>query len=250
MNDIIFSNSFYFNAFCFDKYKYTDNRSGSPSHYFAYMTSGRCEIVTSDETVKINRGDIFYIPNKVSYRSYWYGEPEIKFISLGFQYLPNFDNKNYPVQVIEKNDTALEIMSELSQVSQLNATYIGKFYTLVGMLLPSMNYISPCRTKEIVDKTEKYLFENPFATAYDLAKNCAISESALYSAFKKSGKLTPNQLKNNILLEKAKELLITTDNSIEYVSDFFNFSSSSYFRKKFKKYFGITPREMRKNYKI
>lgn len=250
MNDIIFSNSFYFNAYCFDKYKYTDNRSGSPSHYFAYMISGSCEIVTSSENIKINRGDIFYIPNKVEYRSYWYGNPEIKFISLGFQYLPNFDGKNYPVQIIEKNEKALEIMTELSQVSQLNATDIGKFYTLVGMLLPSMEYVTPCRTKEIVDKTEKYLLENPFACVCELAKKCAISESALYFAFKKSANITLNQLRNKIILEKAKEMLLTTDNSVEYVSSYFNFSSSSYFRKKFKQQFGTTPQKMRKSRQI
>ncbi len=250
MNDIIFSNSFRFLTYKTEKFNYTDHTKGSPSHYLAYMIFGNCKIVSDNQTVTINQGEIFYIPNKVSYRSYWYGDPEIQFISLGFQYLPNFDNKNYPVQVIEMNEKALKIMKELSQTSQTTATDIGKFYTLVGILLPHMKYITPCRTKEIVKKSEQYLLENPFASAYDLAKNCAISESALYSAFKKAGTLTPNQLKNNILLEKAKELLITTDNPIEYVSNFFNFSSSSYFRKKFKQYFGITPREMRKKYKI
>lgn len=107
-----------------------------------------------------------------------------------------------------------------------------------------------CRTKEIINQTKNYLIHHPFASVKELAKHCAVSEAALYSAFQKSSDITPNELKNRLLLEKAKELLISTDKSVEYISDVLNFSSTSYFRKKFKKHFGITPREMRKQYRI
>ena len=83
-----------------------------------------------------------------------------------------------------------------------------------------------------------------------LQKNSAISEAALYSAFKKSSDITLNQLRNNLLLEKAKDILITTDKPIECISDVLRFSSTSYVRKKFKQYFNMTPTEMRKRYRI
>ena len=91
---------------------------------------------------------------------------------------------------------------------------------------------------------------HPHAKAAELAKNCAVSEAMLYSAFQKSADITPNQLKNQLLLEKSKEMLITTDKPIEFISDVLEFSSTSYFRKKFKEYFGITPTQMRKQYRI
>lgn len=250
MNDIMFSNSFRFLTVEFDKFHYTDNRAGAPSHYFAYMLSGSCKIVTASETIEISEGDFFYIPNKCSYQSYWYGNPEIRFISLGFQYLPNFDNKTYPTQTIPHSDSAAELFYRLSDKNRLSAPDIGIFYTLAGMLLPTMSHNTVCRTREIVELTQNYLMCHPYAKASELAKNCAISEAALYSAFHKSSDVTLNQLRNNLLLEKAKDILITTDKPIEYVSDLLRFSSASYFRKKFKQHFNMTPKEMRKRYRI
>ena len=250
MNDIIFSNSFRFKIFEFDEFHHTDNRAGVQTHYFAYMICGNCKIITETEAVEINTGNIFYIPNKCSYQSYWYGNPKIQFVSLGFPYLPNFDNKTYPVQTLPKNDKAVEILLSLGKCMSLTAHDIGEFYTLAGMLLPTMSHKTLCRTREITEHTKEYLILHPFAKTSELAKNSAISEAALYSAFKKSSDITLNQLRNNLLLEKAKDMLITTDKPIEYISDSLQFSSTSYFRKKFKQYFNMTPKEMRKKYRI
>lgn len=250
MNDIIFSNSFMFRTIVFDKFHYTDNRAGAPSYYFAYMLSGSCKIVTDSETVTINEGDIFYIPNKCSYQSYWYGNPEIKFISLGFLYLPNFDNRHYHTQTVPANDKAAEIFGLLADSMRLSARDVGLFYTLVGMLLPQMSHKTVCRTKEIVERTQKYLLQHPHAGAAELSKNCAISEAALYSAFRRSSDITLNGLRNSLLLEKARDILISTDKSIECISDMLRFSSTSYFRKKFKQQYNMTPKEMRKKYRI
>lgn len=250
MNDTVFSNSFRFHTFEFEKFHHTDNRAGAPSHYFAYMISGRCKITSAYETTEINEGNIFYIPDKCSYQSYWYGNSKIKFISLGFVYLPNFDNQTYPVQVVPYNKEAVKLFRLLADSIRPSACDIGVFYTLVGMLLPTMSGMPLCRTKEIVELTKHYLFQHPHAKTTELAKNCAISEAALYSAFQKASDTTPNRLRNQLLLEKAKDMLISTDKSIEYISDYLKFSSASYFRKKFKQYFNMTPKEMRKRYRI
>ena len=250
MDDIIFSSSFLFRIYIFQEYHYTDNRAGSPSHYFAYMLKGSCKIVTDTGTVKIKEGDFFYIPNKCSYQSFWYGDPEIKFISLGFRYLPNIDHRKYPVQVVPHYDEAESLFFQLSNAFFVSAGDIGVFYTLVGLLLPRMVHSAVCRSREIVDQTKDYLVKNPYAKTAELARNCAISEAALYAAFQKSSDMTLNQLRNTILLEKAKDVLITTDQSIEYVSDLMQFSSPSYFRKKFSQHFHMTPSKMRKQYRI
>ncbi len=250
MNDKLFTHGFIFRTIEFDKFHYTDNRVGAPNHYFAYMICGRCKIKTDSQTIHINEGDIFYIPDKCSYQSYWYGEPKIKFISLGFQCMPNFENLIYPVQVIPHNAKAVELLYRLSDKSQLSAGDIGVFYTLAGILIPLMTHSMVCRSIEVVENAKEYLIHHPYAKTGEIAQNCAISEAALYLAFRKSSDITLNQLRNNLLLEKAKGILITTDKSVEYVSDILGFSSTSYFRKKFKQHFNVTPSEMRRRYKI
>ena len=250
MNDILFSQNFHFLTFEFGEYRYTDNRCGVSTHYFAYMLSGSCKIVTDSETTSIETGDIFYIPNKCRYQSYWYGNPKIKFISLAFPYLPNFEKKVFPVQVIPKDKTAVVLLHKLGSKTMLSAKDIGDFYTLAGILLPLMNYNIPCRTKQITEFAREYLMKHPFANPNEIAKHCAISQSALYSAFQKSSDITLNDLRNDIRLEKAKDMLITTDKPIEYISDMLMFSSTSYFRKKFKQHFNTTPSSIRKQNRI
>lgn len=250
MNDSFFSHSFFFCTIEFNKFHYTDNRGGAPSHYFAYMLEGSCKIKTDSQIIDISEGDIFYIPDKCSYQSYWYGEPKIKFVSLGFRFMPNFDNLAYRVQVIPKDAKAIELMHILSENNRLSAADIGTFYTLAGILIPLMKHCAVSASREIVENVKKYLIQNPFAKVPDIAKNCAVSEASLYLAFHKSSDVTLNQLRSNLLLEKAKNMIISTNKPIEYVSDVFGFSSTSYFRKKFKRYFNATPSEMRKSHRI
>lgn len=180
MNDTLFTHGFTFLTIEFDKFHYTDNRAGAQSYFFAYMICGSCKIKTDTQTIYINKGDIFYIPDKCSYQSYWYGNPEIKFISLGFKHLPNFDNLTYPVQVIPHNEKAIELFHLLSSKSKLSAEDIGVFYTLAGILMPLMTHSTVCRSRDIVENAKDYLIQHPRAATTKIAKHCAVSEAALY----------------------------------------------------------------------
>lgn len=251
MKDILFSESFHFRTIKFGKYHHTDNRHGAPEHYFAYMLKGKCKIVTDLYSVEINEGDFLYIPDKLSYQSYWYGSPKSKFISLGFGYFPNTDRRKYPAQAISFDEESAKMFLALADTSKCTfAAQIGTFYTLVGRLLPRMTYLPVSKSQEIVEKVTAILSQNPYAKTAEIAQECAVCESALYAAFKKISTVTLNTLRTSIKLENAKDMLITTDKSVEYISNSCGFSSASYFRKKFKEHFSLTPKEMRNMHKI
>ncbi len=250
MNDIIFANSFNFNYFSFDSYHYTDNQKGIGAHYFAYMEEGRCKIVTKDYYVEINKGDVFYIPNKQGYRSYWYGTPKIKFVSLGFEFLPNVDSKSYPVQVVECDKENIKIFDELKDVRKLSPKDIGRFYFLVGHLMENMKSIKVNKSIKLVEKINNYLYKNPKATIYEISEKFDISPSGIYFAFRKSSNTTLNSMRKEIILEKAKDMIVSTDKKISQISDDLGFSSYSYFRKEFEKKYKIAPLKMRKNMTI
>lgn len=250
MNDFDFANSFYFRNITFDTYHYTDNRSGAPSHYFAYMISGNCKIVTAEHSVDITEGDIFYIPLNCSYQSYWNGRPQISFISLGFPFMPNRDNKDFPVQLISTDKAKQEMMMKIGNTKNPTPLDIGLFYSLVGELMPDMVHRKHDRQSELVSKARRCLEQNPFAKTSDIAKQSAVSEPTLYNAFKKASDISLNKMRNRIISEKARDLLITTDRSVEEISDMLGFSSTSYFRKALRRHFNMTPSELRRQYKI
>ena len=58
---------------------------------------------------------------------------------------------------------------------------------------------------------------------------------------------TPNQLKQEVLIQKAINLLENTTATVERISEGLGFSSTNYFRKVFKEHTGTSPRQYRKN---
>ena len=83
----------------------------------------------------------------------------------------------------------------------------------------------------------------------DVAAACGVSEAGLYLKFKKHLGKTPVAVRQEILIENAKELLSNTDMAIEQISDKLGFSSSSYFRKNFYQQTKTTPTKYRKSSK-
>lgn len=250
MNSALFCKSFVFKTLHFSNYKYTDNSEGVRTNYLAYMTEGHARIRTETETVEISEGDVFFIPDGCKYRSYWYGDPKIEFISLGFGCMPDFEGRSYPPQVLPRDEKAVSAIREIAEKKVLDGTVIGQFYTLLGELLPHMSYRQRTGKSSLVDKATRLILSDPHRSVRALAKDCAVSESALYAAFKKSSDKSILEVRKQAVMERAAELLISTDDSVEEISRRLEFSSSAYFRKCFKAHFGVSPRAMRKKHEI
>ena len=244
MDNTIFCNNFKFTVFKYEKYRHNNCTDGVKLNYFAYMTRGRCSLRSGNRTVRIDEGDIFFIPSGYSYHSYWMGEPEIEFISLGFLFLPNFENRFFEPQVIKKSDEAVSLMFDIVN-SPLDCVNVGRLYTLAGMLMPNMVYTVKSKQDTIIDTVRRLIASDPSCSVQKIAKECNLSESALYSTFKKHSDKSINDIRRSVVMERAKELLISTDIPIEMISQQLHFSSSSYFRKRFKEHFGASPREIR-----
>ncbi len=74
-----------------------------------------------------------------------------------------------------------------------------------------------------------------------LCKNIGTSERQLQRKLKTITNKSPNQLISSVRLHRAKELLLTHKYNIAEVAFQIGFSSPSYFAKRFKKEFGISP---------
>ncbi len=248
MNDnIVFYNSFIFHNYHFMNYRLSDNRSGIHLNFFAYMTRGSARICEEGRTVNVREGDVFFLPVGCKYRSYWYGSPEIEFISLGFRFLPNFENHYYEAQVVDAGEEEIALMREIVSQKPLDCVAVGKFYTLVSRLMPKMVFRSTGKRAELVERVTSLILSNPSLTVCEMAKQCAVSESALYAAFRSHSDKSINEFKQAVLMERAKSLLVSTDYSVEEISRSLEFSSSAYFRKCFKEHFGVSPRQMRQS---
>lgn len=248
LNNTEFYNSFKFNIFKLNKYHFTD-QSKSPvlKHYFGYLIKGTAKIKSKHTEILIYPNEIFYIPKGLKYQSQWYGENgnEIVFYSFGFEFIPT--KKLFDLQKISCDNTAKEIFKELCDEVYSSEKRIGKLYYFFEKVAPNMKKAEQSHLNVVVEKAIEYISNNPNVRISELAKHCNVSESGLYSVFKRNLNKTPNTIRNEILCEKAILLLTTTNKSIQEISEELSFSSTSYFRKILKSYIGKTPREIRKN---
>lgn len=249
MKEVTFSNSFSFRLFSYEKYHYTDNSAGAPFHYFAYMEQGRCKIVSERGTREFGPGDVFYIPMGLKYQSYWYGEPKISFRSYGFSLFPDGEQKHYCLQKVPCSETETSGFRDLPVGTAASSALLGQFYTAVGQVLPKMRSGSFDRAKTVYRDALEYLSRHPDISVPDLAKACNVSPSLLYAVFRKAGK-SPNGVRQEILVDRAVQLLITTDRKVQEISDTLGFSSPSYFRKILREYTGKTPGEIRRDLSV
>ena len=94
---------------------------------------------------------------------------------------------------------------------------------------------------------------NPLITSEQIKEAQAelpYSYPQLTRIFKKYLHCTITQYVNRTKLEYAKELLINTDMTLVEITSELNFESTSHFHSLFKKYFGVTPAEYRKQNRI
>ena len=246
MKNAFFSNSFAFVEFNFGKYRCTDNRSGSPHHYLATMEEGRCRIVSNDITIEVKSGEAFYIPLGLGYQSYWYGDDCIRFRSYGFDHFPG--PTKYRLQKLDGD--AFDLIRSIPLGDNPDAAALGAIYTTLGMLIPRMEPLAVSGSDGLVRCAVQYMSRHPECTIPDVARACDVGESTLYAAFRSALGQTPNEMRQQLLVERAIKLLITTNSSVQQISDRLNFSSADYFRRILKKYTGMSPRQIRNDARL
>ncbi len=247
MNDIIFFSNFVFNEFFYSRTVHVDNSHGVENHFIGYMKSGTAKILSDGIKIELKKGDMFYIPKGLKYHSYWkIGEENVLLDSIGFRYFPSSDSSQFVLQKIEYDEEIFNAFSPLSTSKTLECTSIGRLYLLLGRLENTLIKVQKITGDKTVGRLIALIKNDANKSVTEYANALGISETTLYNHLKRTLKKTPNRLRQEILCQKAEELLITTDLSVEDICDKCGFSSASYFRKVLREITGKTPTEIRK----
>ena len=252
MNDILFRRSFGFVIIRRSCLSHTDNSGGISCHFLARMIRGHARIVTdSHRELRLEAGDVFYLPLGLRYNSYWYPDEggEVSWESYRFGYLPMDTAVKYDLQRIEPPDEASALLDELISDPRITPRSVGIFYQIMGLCLPYMQMSEENKGEYVIEKARAYISDAPDATVGDIARHCGVSESGLYSLFKRVAGMTPVDMKNQVKSNRAVELLESTSMSVEEISRVLGFCNSSYFRSVLRRCVGKTPSQIRKESK-
>ncbi len=248
---------------------------------FVYVASGSAEQIINSKKMTVSQGDYFLIDLKGAHEyKKIEGAGELKVINCLF--LPSFLDRTLEgrAEFSEICDSILNYSNEYAPESVLFTPYRDKDGFVGGIMrrmlreyrekkngykeilknLLSCLIIYLLRGGEIVEKDgekmtrrphnptkyiKKYVHEN-YMNEVSLSK---IAEELGYSlthvslSFKKDTGMSFRDYLAFVRMERARELLSSTEKTISEISSLVGYEDDTFFYKSFKRYYGVTPRE-------
>lgn len=139
------------------------------------------------------------------------------------------------------NEIPLFDSSKIESITSI-ATMLVKYILLENMLKPYYD--------DSVQKAITFISENlsEEISIHSLSKSTGISKSVLYRKFRANFDCTVSEYINSLRIEKACDLLLKSDMTVEEISQKLGFVSASYFCKVFKKVKNLSPLKYKKAY--
>lgn len=151
------------------------------------------------------------------------------------------------IGILESIDNKMDSHEELSrEINTVNkATYLS------DLLTSFYNYLDNIPTKqnltECIKNAQKYiiLHYNEPLTLSELAKQAYLNEEYFSRLFKKETGKTFTEYLLEVRMQRAQNLLKNSELNISEIAELVGIPNPSYFSSQFKKYFGVTPKQIR-----
>lgn len=241
-----------------------------PDHYHGfyeifYLFSGQCHFLLKDSVYQLERGDLVFItPGELHHSLYNEGENcEICMIYFKKDFLlmdtlPATQSfmGSVPALYRERFEELLgHMLSEHAQIDEYSEGFISTY--LQQLLLMLMRHsilferdtdLPGSKDADILLAT-KYIYQNfkNHLTLEQVAAVASLSPTYFSKKFKQTTGMGFKEYLNYVRLKHAQAALLTTNNSITSIALEYGFNDSNYFKDLFKKVYGKSPREFRKN---
>ena len=150
---------------------------------------------------------------------------------------------------------SIDLLSRANTVATKNAASVDEIYTAKEKMVAEFcNAIQKHRQQGYGNLVSSVVFymENQYdepLTVAQLAREFHISQNHLTTVFHKETGQTPTDYLRRIRTEKARQLLLTTNLSVQKISEKIGIDDSNYFVKLFRKDYGAPPTQYRKQHK-
>ena len=262
-----------------NKGKRGDNLPLQPDHYHNfyevfYLASGSCRFLLKDSVYQLEKGDLVFVAPGELHHSLYYPGITCEIVTLYFK----SEYVDYPLfQRWLPANTLTDFHSFMGSIPSL---YQEDFHALLNRMLSESLHIDEysnsflaCYLQElllllmrhsVMNETEPELLNSRdadilFATKYiyknfrqpltleEVSSVASLSPTYFSKKFKQVTGMGFKEYLNFVRLKHAQTALLTTSNSITDIALEYGFNDSNYFKDLFKKVYGKSPREFRKN---
>ncbi len=212
-----------------------------------YVKKNHCDFILSDAIMPIMDG--FQLCKEL--RKDW-TTSHIPFIMVSA--LSNLENKNegYKIGVdafLEKpfeEQELLAVIHNLLNKQKIRASYFKKYFNVKK----EVNALLAPKDLDFIDKLHSLVFNKDKNINIEiLSQELGLSRSQLHRKIKSLTEMSTTAYINNIRIEKAKQLLLSSNLDINEIAYQIGFSDAGYFIKTFKKQLHSTPKNWRDTYK-
>lgn len=186
------------------------------------------------------------------WKSYWIG---FKGKNIDDRVKARFLSPEKPIYHVGFSNEIVSLYDEAYRIAQQEAAYsqqtlAGIVNHLIGLMYSLERNIILNKDSKHVDMVNKARLRireslEDSLTIQEIAQDLGISYSSFRKLFKEHTGFAPALYQQNLKLQRAKELLSTTNESIKEIAYRLNFESPDYFSAKFKTQTGMTPSEFR-----
>ncbi len=239
-----------------------------------YLFSGKCRFLLKDSVYNLEKGDLVFIaPGELHHAVYSSGNScEIITVYFKKEYM-NWDllktwlpTENHAemhsfmgsIPTLYQEDfrnLLLRMLSENSRIDEYSNAFMSCYLQEILLLLMRLSVINEkepdilnSRDAEILMAT-KYIYNNfskPL-TLEEVSAVASLSPTYFSKKFKQTTGMGYKEYLNHVRLKHAQAALLTTNNTITDIALEYGFNDSNYFKDLFKKVYGKSPREYRKN---
>ncbi len=235
---------------------YSYENIARPDHGLLYLFSGNITYTFDHCQIKLQPGDIIYLPKGSNYmvdfdlKSGAVEDYLINFAVMGEDCFANLDKPTYILNdhtgvLLDYFKDAVNVYNEKDKPFLINSY----FYLCLNSLQTAIQYKNSSSDRLRFEKAAKMLAENFEISVDEISKELHMCRSAFQKKFIQYFGTSPIKYRTEKRLKKAKLLLETTDMPIKEISDILGFYDTAYFYKVFEKIYSLTPKEYRETKK-
>ena len=219
------------------------------SHAFIFKINGSAEYFFDGKSLKVNAGDVIFLPKGASYEYISTGGENNLYTSVNFNAkIENADPTVYSLENFHETEFFYQSFTEYFKFGGSAEKYkcISAFYNFLSYISKIEELVTSNKDNcKLIAPAIEYIKAHIYDSDFKISRLhvlCGISGTYFRRIFVSRFNMTPQEYILTKRITHAKSILESCDfESIKEVAESVGYSDSLYFSKAFKKYYGYSP---------